>query len=404
MREDVTLQVGQNTESVTVSAESSLLKTESSELVSNTTLSELNNLPVLQVGATNDDVRDLFSASKMQPGVQYSNSGLFSAVVFAVINGTPSNTLQTRLDGATMNPTSTRLGGATMETQPSVDAIQEIAIQTSSFAAEFGTSGGAMVNLVTKSGTNQFHATAYDYAVNEVINAATPYTMLPGSPNEHVRNKLRQHDYGFTAGGPVWIPKLYNGSNKTFFFFSFEQFRVKNINTTLPDTVPIAAYRNGDFSNLLTAENRLVATASGPYTDPLGRTIPSGTIFNPADFQVINGTTVRNPFPGNKIPVTSFDPVAAKILALVPLPLGPNATQVGSNYLAGFDQGRVSNIPSFKLDQTLGSKLHLSVYLQRTNTGTPRTITAADDLPDNITGSAISANAAGPCASTWTTP
>ncbi len=394
MREDVALQVGQNTESVTVTAESSLLKTESSELVSNTTLSQLNNLPVLQVGATNDGVRDVFSASKLQPGVQYANSGLFSAVVYAVINGTPSNTLQTRLDGATMNPTSTRLGGATMETQPSVDAIQEIAIQTSNFAAEFGTSGGAMVNLVSKSGTNQLHGSVYDYAVNEILNAGTPYTVLPGSPNEHVRNKLRQHDYGFTVGGPVWIPKIYNGTNKTFFFFSFEQFRVKNINTTLPDTVPIAAYRNGDFSNLLTAENRLVATASGPYVDPLGRTIPSGTIFNPNDVQTVNGQLVRNPFVGNKIPVTSFDPVAAKILALVPQPLGPNAAQVGSNYLAGIDEGRVSNIPSFKLDQTLGSKLHMSIYLQRTNTSTPRTATAADDLPNNITGSAISANAA----------
>ena len=138
----------------------------------------------------------------------------------------------------------------------------------------------------------------------------------------------------------------------------------------------------------------MAATAAGPYTDPLGRTIPSGTIFDPADFQIVNGTIVRNPFPGNKIPVTSFDPVAAKILNLVPNPLGPNAAQAGSNYLAGFDQSRVSNIPSFKLDQNLGSKLHLSIYFQRTNTSTPRTITAADDLPDNITGSAISANAA----------
>jgi len=394
MREDVTLQVGQNTESVTVSAESSLLKTESSELVSNTTLSELNNLPVLQVGATNDGVRDLFSASKLQAGVQYANSGLFSAVVFAVVNGTPSNTLQTRLDGATMNPTSTRLGGATMETQPSVDAIQEIAIQTSNFAAEFGTSGGAMVNLVTKSGTNQYHGTAYDYAVNEILNAGTPYTVLPGSPNEHVRNPVKQHDYGFTFGGPVRIPKVYDGTNKTFFFWSFEQFRVKNINNTLPDTVPIPAYRDGDFSSLITTENRLAATATGPYKDPLGRTIQSGTIFDPADFTIVNGVTVRNPFPGNKIPVNRFDPVAAKILGLVPNPLGPNANQVSANYAAGFDQGRVSNIPSFKLDQTIGSKLHLSIYLQRTNTSTPRTITAADDLPNNITGSAISANAA----------
>ena len=350
------LQVGQNTESVTVTAESSLLKTESSELVSNTTLSELNNLPVLQVGATNDGVRDLFSASKLQAGVQYTNSGLFSAVVFTVINGTPSNTLQTRLDGATMNPTSTRLGGATMETQPSVDAIQEIAIQTSNFAAEFE-AGGAMVNLVTKSGTNQFHGSLYDYAVNEILNAGTPYTILPGSPNEHVRNPVKQHGSGVTFGGPVRIPKVYDGTNKTFFFFSFEQFRVNTINNTLPATVPIAAYRQGDFSNLITAENRLLTTATGVYTDPLGRTIQSGTIFDPRTERLVGSTLVRDPFPGNRIPTDRFDPVAAKILGLVPNPQGPNANQAGRTNSAAMP-GRVSNIPSFKLDQSLSWNLH----------------------------------------------
>ncbi|HWF10183.1 MAG TPA: carboxypeptidase-like regulatory domain-containing protein [Bryobacteraceae bacterium] len=386
LREDIALQVGQSTESVTVTAESSLLQTESSQLVHNVTLSQLDNLPLLTVGATNDGLRDYFAASRLLPGIQYSDSGASSAVVTAVVNGTPSNTLQTRLDGATMNPTSLRLLGATMETQPSTDSIQEVAILTSNFAPEFGTAGGAVVNMVTKSGTNSLHGTGYDYLVNEALNAAQPYT--------GIKNKLRQNDYGFTVGGPVWIPKLYNGKNKTFFFFSFEQFRQKLINDTLPDTVPIAAYRGGDFSSLITTENRLVTTASGPYTDPLGRTIPSGTIFDPTDSTTINGVVVRNPFPGNRIPVSRFDPVAAKILALIPQPLGPSAGAAGANYLAPFDESRVSSIPSIKVDQSVGDKLHMAFYFQRTNTSTPRTATAADDLPNNITGSAISANAA----------
>jgi hypothetical protein len=387
LREDVSLQVGQSTESVTVSAESSLLQTESSQLVHNVTLSQLDNLPLLSVGATNDGLRDYFASSRLLPGIQYCDSGAAcSAVVTAVVNGTPSNTLQTRLDGATMNPTSTRLMGATMETQPSTDSIQEVAILTSNFAPEFGTAGGAVVNMVTKSGTNSLHGSGYDYLVNEALNAAQPYT--------GIKNKLRQNDYGFTVGGPVWIPKLYNGKNRTFFFFSFEQFRQKLINDTLPDTVPIPAYRNGDFSSLITTENRLVTTASGAYTDPLGRTIQSGTIFNPTDFQTVNGVVVRNPFPNNKIPVSMFDPVAAKILALIPQPLGPSASQAGANYLAPFDESRVSNIPSIKVDQAVGAKLHMAFYFQRTNTSTPRTATAADDLPNDITGAAISGNAA----------
>jgi hypothetical protein len=239
MREDIALQVGQSTESVTVSADSSLLQTESGELVHNVTLSQLDNLPLLSVGATNDGLRDYFAASRLLPGIQYSDSGANAAVVSAVVNGTPANTLQTRLDGAT---------------QPSTEAIQEVAILTSNFAPEFGTAGGAVVNMVTKSGTNGFHGSGYDYLVNEALNASQPYT--------GIKNKVRQNDYGVTFGGPVWIPKIHNGRNKTFFFFSFEQFRQTLINATLPDTVPIAAFRQGDFSSLITTENRLVKTVS----------------------------------------------------------------------------------------------------------------------------------------------
>jgi hypothetical protein len=392
LREDITLQVGQSTESVTVSADASLLQTESSQLTHNVTLSQLDDLPVLSVGATNDGLRDYFAASRIVPGIQYCDSGAAcSAVVIAVVNGTPSNTLQTRLDGATMNPTSSRLLGATMETQPSTEAIQEVAILTSNFAPEFGTAGGAVVNMVTKSGTNAFHGSGYDYLVNEALNAAQPFT--------GIKNKLRQNDYGVTFGGPVWIPKLYNGRNKTFFFFSFEQFRQKLTNDTLPDTVPIPAYRNGDFTSLITTENRLITTTVGgvqvPYQDPLGRTIQSGTIFDPNSFQVVGGVTVRNPFATNNvIPLSRFDSAAIKILALIPQPQGPNASQAGANYLAPFDQSRVSNIPSIKVDQAVGDKLHMAFYFQRTNTSTPRTATAADDLPNDITGSAISGNAA----------
>ncbi len=392
MREDVSLQVGQSSESVTVTAESSLLQTESSELAGNFTIKQLDDLPLLTVGATNDGVRDYFSASRLLPGVQYCDSatcpggGSGNAITVTVINGTPNNSLTTRLDGATMNPTSNRLGGATMETQSSTEAVQEVNILTSSFAPEFGAGGGAVVNVITKSGTNAVHGTAYDYLVNRALNAAQPFTGL--------KNAIHQNDYGFTVGGPVWLPKLYNGRNKTFFFVSFEEFLQNLINNTTPDTVPIPAYRAGNFSSLITAENRLVTTATGAYTDPLGRTIPSGTIFDPSSTQTVAGALVRSPFPGNQIPVTSFDPVAVKILNLVPQPLGPLASQAGTNYLAPYNGSRRSYIPSIKIDHNLGSKLHAAFYFQKTSTSTPRTGTGADDLPNNITVSGTSGNAA----------
>ncbi|MEO5922327.1 MAG: TonB-dependent receptor [Bryobacteraceae bacterium] len=378
MREEITLEVGQTTESVTVTAEASLLKTESSELVQNVTLAQLNNLPILIVGATTSGFRDPYVAVRLVPGVRYAGT---TAVTTMVVNGTPANTYQTRLDGQTQNSTAPGLVGANMQTQPSVDALEEVAIQTSNFAAEFGTAGGAVINMVSKSGTNQYHGSAYNYGINEALNAAQPYTGL--------RSKIRQNDWGFTFGGPVRIPKLYNGTSKTFFFWSYEQYRENKIITTGAATVPTAAYRAGNFSNLITQENRLLGTATGPYVDPLGRTTPSGSIFDPLTQRAVGNSQVRDAFVGNTIPTARFDPISMKVLALVPLPTGINSDrgQAGSNYQFPYDQKRVSHIPSIKIDQNLGSKGRLSFYLQETKTSTPRSPQGVDALPIGVSSS-----------------
>ncbi len=390
MREDVSLEVGQTSESVTVTAEASLLKTESSTVAQNVTLTQLNNLPVLTVGGSNSGFRDPFNSVRLVPGVRYAAganiaSGTPAAVTTMVINGTPANTVQARLDGMTTNPTGPRLLGAQQQTQPSVDAIEEVSIETSNFAAEYGTAGGAMINMVSKSGTNVFHGSAYDYGTNEAMNARQPYT--------GIRNVVKQHDWGFTIGGPVWIPKVYDGKNKTFFFYNYEQFRSKNINTSNTTTVPLPAYRIGDFSSLLTAENRLITTSTGNAVDALGRTMASGTIFDPNTQKLAaNGTAYRDPFPGNKIPVTRFDPIVAKILPLIPQPLGLNASrgQASNNYQGTYDSSRTSAVPSIKIDQNMGSKGRVSFYYQKTHTAVPRTPTGADAFVPPITGSVAS--------------
>ncbi len=390
MREDIALEVGNTTESVTVTADSSLLKTENSELSQNVTLSQLNNLPVLVVGATNSGFRDPFTAVRLVPGIRYANgsnvaAGATGAVTTMVVNGTPANSYGTRLDGMTMNPTGPRLLGAQMQTQPSVDAIEEVAIQTSNFAAEFGAAGGAMINMVTKSGTNQFHGSAYDYGTNEALNAHQPYTGF--------RSKVRQHDFGGTFGGPLRIPKVYDGTNKTFFFFSFEIFKQTSV-VVANSSVPIQAYRTGDFSSLITAENRLITTASGPARDGFGRTMQSGTIFDPTTQVLAGGKQNRDPFVGNKFPLSRFDPISAKVLALVPLPQGGNFDKglVSNNYTGTYDTSRTSKIPSIKLDQNIGATGRLSFYLQETNTVSPRSPTGADPLPTPITGGITTAS------------
>jgi hypothetical protein len=378
MREDVRLEVGAASESITVNADATLLRTESSELVHNITLTQLNNLPILVVGATSQGYRDPFQSIRLVPGIRYANG---SAVNTLVINGTPSNSAQVRLEGQTQGSTRASLLGATGQTQPSVDAVEEVAILTSNFAPEFGTAGGAVINMVAKSGTNRYSGTAYDYAINEALNAHQPYT--------GARNVVRQHNWGFTFGGPVKLPKIYDGANKTFFFFSYEQYRERKLITNSATTVPIQAYRDGDFSNLTRQENRLIRSAAGDVRDPINRTIQSGTIFDPATEKVAaNGQRYRDPFVDNKIPLTRFDDLSKKILPLIPQPTGPlAATQALNNYMAPYRQDRTSYIPSIKIDQNLGSSSRISVYYHNDRTDTPRSPTGADAFPDQITGS-----------------
>lgn len=391
LRLDVALEVGNVTESVTVTTEASLLKTDSGQLVHNINVSQLQNLPLMTLsGAGIAMVRDPWSVVQTLPGVVYSNNS------FMRVNGLASTAVQYRVEGEVLGQTG--FATITTRTQPSPDAIQEVAVQTSNFSAEFGSVSGALFNTTMKSGTNQFHGGAYDYAVNEVLNA--------GNPALHTKNVERRHDYGFNIGGPVNLPKLYRGTNKTFFFFNFEQFRSATINrvTTAP-TVPIQAYRDGDFSSLLGAgaANLVVPTATGstttrPYLDPFGNTIASGTIFDPKSTRLVACTAAsqdcgavgsnvnfRTAFPGNKIPIAPgagyVDPVALAIQQKY-IPLPTNSTAKINNYQVPFTQRRLTNLPSIKIDHALRSKGRLSFFWQNTDTSSP--LSTGEGLPQPI--------------------
>jgi hypothetical protein len=393
MRIDVPLEVGAVSDSVTVTADASMLKTETGDMVHNVTVSQMTNLPILSVGGSGTSAssgfRDPFAVAAMIPGINYT------ANTTMVINGNPDDTLQIRIEGQTGG----NLGGNrqfTAHAQPSVDAVQEIAVQTSNYSAEFGTAGGGIFNVTMKSGTNSFHGSAYDYAVNEALNAHQPYTGL--------RTSTKRHDYGFTLGGPVRIPKLYDGRNRTFFFWNWEQFREKLSISTLATfpTVPTQNYRNGNFTELWAAnQNRLLQENRVNYIDPLGNTVRDGTIFDPLTTRNVTcppsgsnctpGATVsmRTAFPNNTIPVTQFDPVSVNVLKLVPLPIGPNAGrgQLGQNFQNAFRSGRTSEIPSIKIDQTIGANGRLSGYYQSTGTSSayPVPFGEAEGLPLPIT-------------------
>lgn len=387
-RIDVAMEVGTAAESITVSDTAPLLKTESGELSHNVSTDRLNNLPILGIGAgrsSNAGIRNPYSVVLLLPG---SDLRPDSSVR---LNGNPSNTQSLRIEGqdATNNLINTQ-----SQTQPSVEAIQEFAIQTSNFAAEYGQAAGGFFNATMKSGTNEFHGSLYDYMMNEALNAGQAFTNAGQTNSERagqlVRNRVRRHDWGFTTGGPVWIPKIYDGHNKSFFFFNFEQYRETIINSSSPINVPTLAYRQGDFSGAMAAGRGNVCPAANRNCDPLGRAIFENMIYDPRTTRVEAGQRVRDPFPDNRIPLSQLDPVALKIQERIPQP--NNSTGFLNNYLTSVTNPRLTYIPSLKVDQQISPSFKVSGYWSRTHTESPNNNSMPFPLnavPSNVTAHTI---------------
>jgi hypothetical protein len=391
LKEDIPLEVGAASDSVTVEAQASLLSTETGDVTHLVTLEQMDDLPLLGIGTTNagtSGYRNPYNTLLTLPGVSgYASSGLFT------INGlgggasfTPSLSETMRIEG---QDATSRIFGTyvyTQMAQPNTDAIQEIAYQTSNYAAEYGQAGSVVINMTMKSGTNQYHGTGFEYFVNEDLNAGDPFTENPNGTGKY-RPLNRRNDFGGTLGGPVMIPKLYNGKNKTFFFFAYEQF-LEGTAYAFVDTVPTAAFRNGDFSSIspngtcsLCGALGIPTTSFG--TDPKGNPVYANEIYDPNTRGVINGLGYASPFPGNIIPASRMSASSLAFLALFPQPQNSNLV---NNYDGNIRGGRYSAIPSFKIDEIISSKDKLSFYWSRNNTESQISapLGNADGLPQEI--------------------
>lgn len=373
VRIDVALEVGAATEAVTVTEDASLLKTESGDVSHVITEQTLIDLPIVGGGPQQGGgvgIRNPYNEVFTIPGTYYIPD------VELKVNGAPSNSEAVRIDG--QEATNTGALTTPQQSQPSMEAMQEFVVQTSNYAAEYGQAGGGVIVMTTKSGTNQFHGSVYDYFVNEIFNAGAPFTDAPAGTG-NPRQRQRRNDYGLSVGGPVWIPKIYNGRDKTFFFFNFEQYRETEYVTTMQETVPTAAYRQGNFATAM------IGNSIG--TDPLGRPIFQGEIYDPNTTRTANGQSVRDPFPNQQIPLSRFDPVAAKIQSLFPNPVGPNANAVVNNFEPPVPNITLATIPSVKIDQILGPKGKLSFFFSanRLTHAVDNVRGNADGLPDPIT-------------------
>jgi hypothetical protein len=322
-----------------------LLKTESGELSHVISSDRLDDLPILATGGA---IRSSFAQVDLLPGAGHVGGGFGGGALR--VNGMPGATLSVRIEG--QDATQTGWTTSYAMGQPGVDSIEETAIQTSNFAAEYGQAGGGVFNMTMRSGTNALHGSAYLYFRNEGLNAYPPFRKTGD------KNRDRRQDFGFTTGGPVYIPKVYDGRDRTFFFWSFEQNRNATKGTVFR-TVPTAAYRLGDFSSPDLYTKRVLGT------DPLGREILEGAIYDPSTTRTVTGLdgnpyTVRDPFPNNYIDPSRFDPVAAKFQSLIPQPTEAGLTT--NNFRASTPSTSVQYITSVKADHNLSSKIKISGY------------------------------------------
>jgi hypothetical protein len=310
-RLDVVMELGALSEAIEVNAQAALLDSENATVGQVIGNKQVTELPLLG--------RNTYALAMLVPGVRNSQ-GVNNLVIDQIstvaysINGQRSNSNEFLLDGAPNT--------AASQNQPVINAnpdmVQEFKVETNSFSAEYGRAAGGVFNVVTKSGTNNIHFSAYEFLRNDKLNANDFFANRSGTQ----RAPFRFNQFGGTFGGPVVIPKLYNGKNRTFFFANTEIVRfVQGIIFT--SVLPDPRHLTGDLSNARLADGRLVAVFD-----------PATTVPNPA------GGFLRSPFPGNVIPGARIDPVARGYSRLFPAPTVLNAPLGTINYTRG-DGNRV---------------------------------------------------------------
>ncbi len=314
---DLTLRSATVEQTVTVTSDGARVDTETSEIGTVVTPREIVDLPV----PMSNDSRNPLSFVTLTPGVAGSTPGA-SPDYRLHVSGSPSDSTEVYIDGVPI--ISTNLQGDVSLDHAPIDAIGEFKVVNNNQSAQYGLASSA-VSFTFKSGANALHGSLFEYLQNDKLDANDYISNALGQK----RAPLKQNEYGGTFSGPVVIPKLYNGHDKTFFFFEYTQFswRPSSNNaslTTLPN-----AYRQGNFQQALGAQ--LTDPVSGALIyDLLGRPVYSGEIYNPLQTTPVasGGVTyqVRNPFAGNTIPTQDFDAVANNIL-----PYFPTATNNGVN-------------------------------------------------------------------------
>lgn len=377
---DVNLEIGSSNEAVTVEASAPAVQSESSELGGVVTTKQVIELPLALggVGALRSPEAFVFlQPGTIGPGTQNTANGIRQIK----IGGAQNQGLSILVDG--LDQLRSENASFFDEESPSVEAIQEFKLTTSNPSAEFGRTTGGVESFATKAGTNGFHGSAYDIFRNDILDANTYFNngrkavCLQNAANSaascgalYRRPSDKQNDYGVSLGGPIAIPHLYNGHERSFFFFSWEQFR-QSTGGPVTSTLPTMAMRTGDFSELLTSK----ALATNPCD---GTTVYTGQIFDPATTRSVNGVLCRTAFPGNAMPASRITAVGRAFLNYYPL---PNGLGTFNNYTINVRYPITNTTYTVRIDHNVSAKNKIfGSWTARQNTSqkNPRT------LPDPV--------------------
>ncbi len=341
----VPMEVGDVVETITVDGGTQgQLASNSSSLGATITPSQIQGLPLPS--------RNVLNLLALTPGISSggditSQSGLITSQLS--FNGSRTLNSEFFIDGVSVVTGST---GAP-QSLPPADSIREFNVLTASYSAEYGRTAGAMVTLITNSGANLFHGAAYGYFRNEDLDANNYFNNILGKPRPEDRYNL----FGGKLGGPVWIPKVYNGKNKTFFFVNYEGL-IQASPYRLTSTIPYGAYAAGNFSASPTL------------------------IYNPA---------TRAPFQGNVIPASLIDSAAPKILGLLPAPnstgtLNQTDNIVTNNFVSFGSSHPATNTGLVRLDETLPRGIRLFWTFVHFNNNAPLQPALPGSLLENAVG------------------
>jgi len=355
---EVKLSAGAVTETISVNADAPTVQSESSDIGSVVNPKQALELPLV-LGSSVQAMRSPEAFVFLIPGtVGYGTASGNGGTFESKISGGQNYATEVLLDGASMYRSEN--GSSFDETAPSVEAISEFKVLTSTLPAEFGRTTGGIESFSTKGGTNAYHGVAYDIFRNDDLDANTwgndyRISQNPTAAGRALNRTLadKQNDYGLTMGGPVRIPHLYNGKDKTFFFFSWEQYKQTSGGVTT-SSFPTAAEHTGDFSAVLNTGNVLA-------TNPCDQTpIYQGEIFDPSTTRTgAGGVQCRTAFmnepgsTGNVIPAADITAFGQNIMSFYPT---AQSSALFQNYTFPFSFPIEDTTTTFRIDQNISSK------------------------------------------------